>query len=56
MDNEEKKACAFCNSETALALFGVALGVLFIVLSLDTLRRIRMTSTVDGEVVSIDDN
>jgi hypothetical protein len=47
---DEGKTCAWCNKETMLALFGVALGVLFIALSLDTLRRMRMPSIVDGVV------
>lgn len=41
MDGEEK-TCAWCNKETALALFGVLIGLVFIAMSLDTLRRIRM--------------
>lgn len=54
-DNEtvdtQGKTCAVCNKETMLALFGVALGLLFIAMSLDTLRRIRKESTVEGETV-----
>ncbi len=37
----ETKVCAFCNKETALALFGVVLGLVFIAMSLDVLRRNR---------------
>lgn len=47
-EQQEGKTCAWCNKETALALFGVALGLVFIAISLDTLRRMRM-STVDSE-------
>lgn len=50
---QEDKTCAWCNKETALALFGVALGVLFIAIGLDTLRRMRM-STVDSIEVQND--
>lgn len=48
---EQGKTCAICNREVMLALFGVGLGLLFIVMSLDTLRRMRKLSTVEGEVV-----
>lgn len=61
MDEEQQeKTCAWCNKETALALFGVAIGLLFIAMSLDTLRRMRMAvptdegtilREIDGEVV-----
>lgn len=48
---DEGKTCAWCNKETMLALFGVALGVLFIALSLDMIRRSRMLSISDSGVV-----
>ena len=41
---DEEKTCAWCNKETALALFGVLIGLVFIAMSLDTLRRIRLES------------
>lgn len=44
--SQEKSTCAWCNKETALALFGIGLGLLFIAMSVDTLRRMRM-STVE---------
>lgn len=47
------KECAWCNKEVGLALFGVALGLMFIIMSLDTLRRMRL-SNVDVEVVQSD--
>lgn len=53
MDDTEDKTCAFCNKETLLAFFGVAIGVLFIAMGLDTLRRMRM-STVDNVESYID--
>ena len=53
--NEEEKTCVWCNKETALALFGVLIGLVFIAMSFDTLRRIRMeqqpaTLYIEGEV------
>lgn len=42
---DEEKTCAWCNKETALALFGVLIGLVFIAMSLDTLRRIRLESS-----------
>lgn len=54
MDGQEDKKCLVCNKEMALALVGVGIGVLFILMSLDTIRRMRL-STVDSEVVVEDD-
>lgn len=51
---DDDKECVVCNKEVVLALFGVLIGVVFIAMSLDTLRRMRKESTVDGEV-STDD-
>lgn len=48
-----RSACVWCNKETALALFGVVLGLAFVVMSLDTLRRMRM-STVESEAIPND--
>lgn len=61
MENEQvmtdevasSEKCAWCNKETALAVFGIGLGLLFIVMSVDTLRRMRL-STVDSEVATDD--
>lgn len=44
---DEEKTCAWCNKETALALFGVLIGLVFIAMSLDTLRRIRLESGLE---------
>jgi hypothetical protein len=58
--DDEEKTCAWCNKETLLALFGVALGVLFIAMGVDTLRRMRLSErisgqeTIEGVVVSDD--
>jgi hypothetical protein len=49
------KTCAWCNKETAMAAFGIALGLMFIAMSVDLLRRGRM-STVDSEGVSNDED
>jgi hypothetical protein len=53
---DEEKECFFCNKEVLLAMFGVALGVLFIAMGLDTMRRMRLSTVdaIEGEVV-IDD-
>ena len=48
MDEVEGKTCAWCNKDVALALFGVALGLVFVAIGLDTLRRMRLSS-VDSE-------
>ena len=42
---DEEKTCAWCNKETALAMFGVLIGLVFVAMSLDTLRRIRLESS-----------
>lgn len=56
--DDDKKTCAWCNGETALALFGVLIGLVFIGIGLDTLRRIRMETSgrdasmmIEGETV-----
>lgn len=54
MDDEVKvETCAWCNKETMLAMFGILLGVMFIALSVDTLRRMRLPSIVDGVVEGV---
>lgn len=56
MDKDgDDKTCAWCNKETALALFGVVIGLVFIAMSLDTLRRIRAESVTAIEGTVIDD-
>ena len=47
MDDESK--CAFCNKETLMAAFGILLGLAIIGMSVDIIRRGRM-STVENEV------
>ena len=48
--DEEKKDCAFCNRETAMAVFGICLGLMFIVISVDLIRRTRMSPlAIDAE-------
>jgi len=42
----QEKTCAICNREGMLALFGVVLGVVFIAMGLDTLRRMRKETEV----------
>lgn len=55
MDEESKKECAFCGRDAVLALFGVGIGVVFILMGLDTLRRMRKETSgsepsfADGE-------
>lgn len=47
------KKCVVCNRDGFMALVGIGIGVVFILIGLDTLRRMRieqLTSTVDGEV------
>lgn len=44
---EDEKECFLCSKEAMLALFGVGLGLLFIVMSLDTLRRMRMEPNLE---------
>lgn len=51
MDDDKK--CVICGRDGMLALFGIGLGVVFILMGLDTLRRMRQEqSTVEGEVVT----
>jgi hypothetical protein len=49
--DDEEKTCAWCNKETLLALFGVALGVLFVAMGLDTLRRMRLPDQTSGQEI-----
>ena len=46
---DTKKKCVICNKEMALAGFGIVLGLVFIMMSIDTIRRMRMTTTVVEE-------
>lgn len=41
MSDETK--CALCNKETALAIFGIVIGLVFIAMGIDTLRRMRFS-------------
>lgn len=55
MDEQEGNRCLICNKESALALFGIAIGLMFVFMGVDILRRSRLAqSTVEGEVTSDD--
>ena len=42
IEETSKSKCTLCGKETALALFGVLLGLVFIGISVDIIRRNRM--------------
>jgi len=46
---EKGNTCAFCNKETALAVFGILIGIVFIAMSVDTLRRMRMIQEIPND-------
>lgn len=45
------KDCAFCNKETLMAAFGVLLGLAIIGMSVDIVRRGRMSTVETEEIV-----
>lgn len=55
MEGEAKKTCALCNREGALAVFGILLGLVFIGMGVDVIRRSRMSTVSTEEVEPSDD-
>lgn len=48
---ETKSTCFLCNKEGALAIFGILLGLVFIGMSIDIIRRTRIEQS---EVTSVE--
>lgn len=44
---EEKKKCAICNAEGALAVFGILAGLVIVLMSVDVIRRIRIEGATE---------